>query len=231
MIYLYGVIFVLLVGCGKGNTSSGELIEQFFKSQGVVTFKTTDENLKNGFALNNADGSVFCKVFPMENKITMGSKTYVLSDYERSKEKYSKMYNFSPRLFYPQTGFLFQFELKDLKGNRAEVFINTDKTVTKYIKADTSVFNIQSWTQHMLSAIIDFNHQKNPIREQPFDAAKVVDLEENDDLAFSVIRIKDEWIQIECTSFCDVSCPKKPIRGWIKWKGKANVLIRFIYSC
>ncbi|WP_109416792.1 hypothetical protein [Pararcticibacter amylolyticus] len=160
-----------------------------------------------------------------------GRFTTTLSDYERLKGEYLKRYNFSPRLFYPQTGFLFQFELKTLKGNKAEVFINTDKTVTKYMKADTSLFNIQSWRHHILGAIIDFNHRKNPIREHPSDAAEVVDLEENDDLAFSVIRIKDEWIQIECTSFCGVSCPDKAIRGWVKWKSKSNVLIRFIYSC
>jgi hypothetical protein len=238
---IYWMFLIVSIGCNFDDNSSLKVsrqvkvhskdsLEQIFSSKGVITFKNTDRNLDKGFVIYNHDGTIFSSISPKRNEITIIGKKYNLSEYEQSKEAFSSLYNFSPEAFYPEIGFIFQFTFNAIEGGQVEIYIDKNKLGTKFLKADTSIFTIESWEEHLLSSIIDFSDRKITIRQKPSDNAKSANIDARD-FAFSVKQIKGDWVEIECASFCDIACPPAKMSGWIRWRNKSEILIRFVYAC
>lgn len=215
----------------NGERAIIDSLELFFKSKGVVSFINTDINNKNGFSIYNKDGTIFLEVFPKTDELIFKGEKYKLSNYDQIRSNLMDLYGFSPKAFFPQNGFIFQFEYRSIEDNQIEIYVNREKSDLKYLKSNNKLFAIETWKQHLLGRIIDFNLRKNPIKKQPLSSSESINLDKYDDIVFSIKGIKGEWVEIECTSFCETSCPDKKITGWIKWRDKKGILIRFTYAC
>lgn len=103
----------------------------------------------------------------------------------------------------------------------------------KKIKLSTDIFKAESWKEHLVGCMIDFNVKINPIRAEMLDNSKSLGYENSgEDYIFVISEIVGDWVKIECAEICDYPCSSgKKYDGWIKWKGGNKLLIRLLYSC
>lgn len=206
-------------------------LEAFFNSKGVVIFIANNQNQKATFNIYNADGTIFGTISLGTDRFLMGNTKIKLSEYDQQKDIINDKYKFSPEVFSVESGNIFQFRYSNIIGDKVEIFIDQEKKVKKYLKIDKKLFKVETWKNHMIGAVIDFNLRKHPIFTIPLGSATKIDIRDSD-IPFMIEEIKGDWLRITCTSYCDVQCPKnKKYQGWLKWRDGKRIFIRFVYSC
>lgn len=206
-------------------------IEAFFHSKGVLVFIPSDKNLNKSFTLLNNDGSVYAQVNIGADEVLINGKKHNLSNFTND-QNLRQEYNFFPKEFYPDHT-VFQFEYLSVKNDLAEVLINKEKNVRKYIKVDKSMFKVETWKRHLVGTMIDFDVKTNPIRVSKSEQSKSVGFESSgNDYIFVITEIAGDWIKVECSDICENPCDDgKKYDGWIKWKDNNKLLIRLLYAC
>lgn len=240
LLLIFGLIY--LISCNqtpsgentvntlKNSSINNDSLSLFFKSNGVVSFINTDANYQKGFTIFNGDGTVFMRILPSQDKVILNEKELSLSDFNTNKASFQKQ-GFSPKEFWPDEGFIIQFNYLSSNNNLIEVFIDSAKTITKKILLDSTLFKTETWQEHIIGTMIDFNQQKNIIRSSPSEAGTSMRLENStEDIIFIVTKIQGEWLYIESESVCGFEKNSK-YNGWIRWKNGENILIRFAYAC
>jgi len=205
-------------------------IEIFFQSKGVVSFMFSDENSIRKFKILNKDGSLYAMVDFALDEINIDGEKFKLTQFATDKSLMRKL-DFAPKEFYPELSVI-QFEYTEVKGDLAEIIVNKDKLISKYIEINPG-FKIEDWRKHLTGCMIDFNKRTNIIREKPGEKFKSLNYESSEnDLIFIIKEIKGNWVKIECSEICDCNCNSgKKYDGWIKWKNQDKLIIRLLYSC
>lgn len=204
-------------------------LSQLFKSNGIASFINTNENLKRNFKVMNEDGSEFINVLINKDSIVVKGKGFKLSEFETNRNLFQRQ-QFSPRGFWPEYG-IFQFEVVSFNDTFIEVFIDKDKNIKKRIAFDSTLFKVESWEQHIIGTMIDFNQQRQFIHSYPSEKSPSMHYEQTDEeLIFVVSKIQGDWLYIESENICGFEKNPK-YDGWIKWRDKENILIKFSYAC
>jgi hypothetical protein len=206
-------------------------IELFFQSKGVLRLNSTDINLKKDLRILNDDNTIYATFNLSLNKIIINSKQFSLEEFANDESLRYK-YSFFPKEFFPQQSVI-QFEYINLKSGVAEIFIDKAKNIKKRIRISGDMFKAESWKEHLLGSMIDFNVKNNPIRFTKSNSSKSIGYENSEqDYVFVINEISGDWIKIECAEICDYPCSSgKKYDGWIKWKSGDKLLIRLLYSC
>ena len=115
----------------------------------------------------------------------------------------------------------FSFRTKTKNTDCFEIYVSNNKTM--WIKNKDYV-EYQTWEvylQNMFSIErIDKNTQK--IYSRPFTKSEIIKSDKND--CFTVIRMQNDWIEIETGEHCESG---QKIKGWIKWRNKDKLLINY----
>lgn len=243
-------ILIVFSACSCGNTKSSDNVpeqikgsqsvlgekqidslELFFQSKGVLRFNPTDINLKKYFEILNDDNTVYATLNLSLDKIIIQGKHYSLNEFANDNS-FRSQYQFFPKEFFPDQSII-QFEYASLTNDFAEIFINKEQSKKKKIKLRADIFKVESWKDHLVGCMIDFNVKINPIRAEIIDNSKSLGYENSgEDYIFVISEIVGDWVKIECAEICDYPCSSgKKYDGWIKWKAGNKLLIRLLYSC
>ena len=80
----------------------------------------------------------------------------------------------------------------------------------------------QTWEEHLLSLFsVEFDNQKNPLKGKPSSSSSVIYFDKDE--FYHPNKIEGEWLQVEWGSENDWKY------GWIKWKYKGRLIIKFYY--
>ena len=212
-------------------SKSDNELDASFNSKGVVKFINNGKNEKASFEILNLDGSVFASVSLASSRINISGRSFKLSDYDQNKELIKDKFSFDPEVFSIESGNVIVFQYVRVNGPNVEIYINKDKKLIKTIKLNAKLFKIESWNNHMIGALIDFNIRKNSIFDNPNEKSRKIAID-NDEVTFVIDELKGDWVRIECLNFCDIQCPKnKTYSGWLRWRIGKRLIIRFVYSC
>lgn len=206
-------------------------LELFFQSKGILRFNPTDINLKKDFEILNEDNTVYATLNLSLDKIIIQGKQFSLNEFVNDNSSMSQ-YQFFPKEFFPDQSIIL-FEYESLTNDVAEIFINKEQSKKKKIKLSADIFKIESWKEHLIGCMIDFNVKINPIRAEVLDNSKSLGFENSgEDYIYVIREIVGDWVKIECAEICDYPCSsEKKYDGWIKWKAGNKLLIRLLYSC
>jgi uncharacterized protein YcfL len=215
-----GILLFLI--CCASNLSNQIYLEKSDKTntqkaiQNIQREKASIKNTKGVAVLNiyNEDGSLWYK-FTFYFDDSNGKFPYTNND-------------FKPFAFQPDY-FLLVLKCIERKDNFAEVVVNEETGMRKYIKVDDPVFKFETWEELTLNAFaIDFNRKENPVLETP--EGKVKRLDSMDQVTFRAVEIKGDWLKI-CWDNTEQKANKGKTDnvGWIKWKHEEVMLISLYY--
>jgi hypothetical protein len=206
-------------------------LELFFHSKGVITFNPTDVNLKKGIEILNDDNTVYATIKLSFDKIIIQGKQFPMDAFSNNNKLRNK-YHFFPKEFFPDQSII-QFEFISIKNGFAEIYIDKVQGKRKKIKLNRSLFKVESWKEHLIGCMIDFNKRDNPIRKKMDVNSESLEYEDSkEEYIFVVSGIEGDWIKIECSDICEYPCDSgKKYDGWIKWKKGNQLLINLLYSC
>lgn len=170
------------------------------------------------------------QILHSQDKIIFNKKELSLSDINTNKDFFQKQ-GFSPKGFWADAGYIFQFEYLRSNNNFIEVFIDSKKTIVKKLLLDSTLFKTETWQEHIIGTMIDLNQLKNIIRASPSEAGTSMGLENaTEDIIFIATKIQGEWLYIESESDCGFE--KNSIyNGWIRWRNGEKMLITLAYAC
>lgn len=228
-------IVILLAGSlnldrqAQNQPTRSEPFEAIYGSRGVVVYKNEDRNHHKNIILLNANGTVFASISLGEGFIKFGQYKVGLSGADLAAASLNTNYQFDPQGFYPDYGVV-QFAYKLVSAGRVEVYINKQRTLTKFIKLDSTLFDIEDWRTHLSGAALEVDNSTNPLKEKPGDAASIKRISVPDDISFRITKFDGSWAQIECFNFCESVCDKK-YKGWIRWTNGKQPLLKLYYAC
>jgi hypothetical protein len=210
------------------NTDSLEL---FFHSKGILRFDATENNLKKSIEILNEDNSTFAVINFLADKIIIKNQVMSLSEFANN-DSLRKKFQFFPKEFFPDQ-LVLQFEFTKIDGDIVDVFIEKGNGKIKRIKLENNLFRIESWKEHLIGCIIDFDINLNSIKKTASENALSVGYENSgEDYIFVISEIQGDWIKIECAEICGFTCASgKKYNGWVKWKEGQKILIKLLYSC
>jgi len=213
------------------NNQQIDSLELFFQSKGVLRFNPTDINLKKDFEILNEDNTVYATLNLSSDKIILQGKQFSLNEFANDNS-FRSQFQFFPKEFFPDQSIIL-FEYASLKNDVAEIFINKEQSKKKKIKLGSDIFKTESWKEHLVECMIDFNVKINPIMAEVLDNSKSLGYENSgEDYIYVISEIVGDWVKIECAEICDYPCSSgKEYDGWIKWKAGDKLLIRLLYSC
>ncbi len=203
--------------------------ETVYGAKGVVTFISSEKNNNKAIVLLNSNGTTFATISLAKSFIQFGQYKFGLSGADLGNAALDKKYHFHPHEFSPDYG-LIQFAYKTITKGVAEVYIDKAKTTTKYMALNPALFSVQSWKELLMSAVVEVDNIKNPLREKPDDLATTKRFTVSDDVSFHINRFEGSWVYVTCIDFCDSPCTKK-YKGWLKWTNGKQPLLTLYYTC
>ncbi len=226
-------ISVLLVCTGFSVDQNKSIyIDEFqsvYDSKGVVSFNDNGTNYRKKIALYNANGTTFAVISLADHSIKLSNYKADISDIDLDKSILHKKYHFNPQEFFPDYNLII-FSYKNIIGGKAEVYIDKEKTTTKFIRIDSKLFKVESWKNHLIGSVLEIDNIRNPLREKPSDLTFIKKISVPNDASFRIIKFEGAWVQVECFSFCESTCDKK-YRGWIRWTNGKQPLLKLYYTC
>ena len=206
-------------------------LELFFQSKGLIIFNPSDINLKKDFEILNEDNTLYATINFSLDKIIIKGQHFSLEQFAND-DSLRNEYGFFPKAFFPDQT-IFQFEYINLINNVAEIYINKELGKKKKIKLKGDLFKAESWKEHLIGCMIDFNCEINPIRATMHDNSNSLGYENSgENYIFVISEIVGDWIKIECADICEFPCNSgNKYDGWIKWKNSNKLLIQLLYAC
>lgn len=126
--------------------------------------------------------------------------------------------------YYPDY-YIFHFKGRLLDNGFIEVLIGDKPKLLK----NSSTIKISSIEKYILNYYCKAT-KLNPLRITPDDKARIIKFD-YENVSFSCVEIKGDWVRVECLKQCE-GCPEgKIIKGWIKWKNKNKIILKQFYSC
>jgi hypothetical protein len=116
----------------------------------------------------------------------------------------------------------FTFRAKTIHTDCYEVYVSDNRTM--WIKK-TDFTNCLTWEEYLQNMFSVERIEKNTqnIYSRPFTKSEIIKLDSKDD-CFSVIRMQNEWVEIETSEHCENG---KKVKGWIKWRNNEELLINY----
>ena len=199
-------------------------------STGVIIFNSSvNENLKH-FEILNDDDSVYLSVSFNNAKMKFNqSSMYDLYSYGMEEDQISKMYNFSPYMFYPETGEVIIFICKKITDDYFYIYTDSDFETLRKIKR-SNLFNFENWNTHILNSFV--RPKDNLLYEKPdLIKGKSINISESIE-SFEVISFEDgDWLKIRCFEDCNGCKNFESTNYYIKWRNGDDILIDFNYLC
>jgi hypothetical protein len=178
---------------------------------GIITLNEESYGKDKFIHIYNQDGSLWYQF------------TFYYNDSGRKFEYANE--NFKPFAFHLDY-FVLALRCLDEDGNHYEVIVDEETGLKKFVRKDDETLKFETWEQHILKTFaVDFDREKNPLRETPGGKIKKVDLPK--EVTFHPVEISGEWLKVRW----DISKKKKNNTefGWIKWKENNNLLVELFY--
>ncbi len=116
----------------------------------------------------------------------------------------------------------FTFRVKTKSTDCFEVYVSDNKTMWIKKMDFTEYSTWEEYLQNMFSVErIEKNTQN--IYSRPYTKSEIIKSDSKDD-CFSVIRMQNDWIEIETGEHCENG---KKVKGWIKWRNNGKLLINY----
>ncbi len=172
----------------------------------IGQLKTTDDAVKAGKVdIYQKDGSFW----------------YSYKFIEDNGEKPEKNEYFKP-FRYSGDGYIV-FNLVGESKDFYEVVSNEETGDKKFVKKNSPLFERQKWEKYILDCYaIEFDSDSNPLHSSP-KGGNVVELSSAPTLFFPV-EISGDWLKVKWNDGGDKS--KDENRGWVKWRGNGQMIIR-----
>lgn len=226
-VILLGSLFAISSCSVKGERENVKKddFSEFYGSQGVVTFVSSDSCLDSVVSINNLDGSEYCSISFTEEWIFCDGKKISSVNIESVRE----IVGFDPFEFYADY-YILKLEYERIDADTAYVYVDKGKEhLKKIVLGDCLV--AETWEDYFIGSMVNFDPIENPLRANPRDDAKTVDASLNyDDYLFVIRRVKGEWIQVQCATICGFDC-EVSINGWIRWRNKQKQLVTLPSAC
>jgi hypothetical protein len=128
---------------------------------------------------------------------------------------------------------IFVIRVDTIAGKWYRVYINNDKGLTMWTKAD-AVKKFVQWSTFLIretTAIDKIPDFELDIKVAPDVKAKTIKRMETTD-CFEALEIKGDWLRIKTNETLDCNESKKTIKsGWIKWRIKNRLTIGYGLTC
>jgi|GEM_PF-3177793 len=120
--------------------------------------------------------------------------------------------------------YLLVFKCIEYSGGFYKILLKKDKNQIGYIKKEDKRFKFESWAEHILKIYSIGVDKDSSIMSEPNYSSSRVNINLEDQLIEKPIKVEGEWLKIIFKNESNVET-----KGWVKWKGKNDLLVEFFY--
>lgn len=141
--------------------------------------------------------------------------------YDNKKYNIPLPQNFT-RAYYPNDGVIV-IDANKINNKYFEIFINGE---WKFIKSTTLKY--KNWESFLKQTFIKLSVNNRIYIKKNLNSKELI---YPNDISFKVLKVRGDWIKVECNDICEECNSPKKIRGWVKWKSDKILLINIVYIC
>ena len=220
-IFLIIGLFLLFTNCNNKNTYLSEdnslsniedssLIEIFKYPGVVIVIPDSIEYLKRNILIRDSIGILCNQLYFDDNE--------KIVKFQQNKT--------TIREYYPDYSVIV-FDGYPLENGLYKVIINNSINFLEHVEGFT-IF--EKWEDHIQRTFIS-TCKSNPLREFPSDTSKIISNVDYENSHFTVLKVTEDWIYVECNINCD-GCPSGKITsGWTRWKKDNKLVVKLSYTC
>jgi len=189
------------------------------RGEGVLVNQGDRLGEDGGFKIYNKDNTVYGVFKSSEDK----ENIYF---YKNNKIQRIKIHKF---ISIHKIAYFAANKIKE-EENKYEVYVDGE---WKYVYATHGYFFYPSWEKFLvdMAYLMPFDNEKIKIFDK-LNGKLIGEYGNDDEIVYKVLKVKGDWVEIECNEAYSGGCGKNPgqYKGWVKWRIKDKVILDLIYA-